>query len=173
MIFSIVRHIEINEGDQGINLTEFSFMPIGEMGDDKLIKAFLDSDAYRIDSLRDLVKNNKENGAYLRRAFDMDKVKIPDFRKTGKGGVSEFLEAFLQEPDWRTDRDDFEQLLARYSEVNGQLEETDFYILSKDWFDKDDERLIEPESWVYVYYFLIISVDATKGLLTFMEWTYD
>lgn len=170
--FKTNRLIEINEGYQGINLTEFAIWVEEQISNDQIIKTFICSKNYSFDSLRDCVKAEPVKG-YLRLAFDVDKIKITDFKKTDKQGVSKFLIDFLNEPDWGDDRNEFAKLLDRYFEIHNEFGDNEFYILSKDWFDKEDERVIEPESWVYTYYFLIISIDRKLNLLTFTEWTYD
>ena len=166
------RHIEINEGYQGINLTEFAIVVEEVISNDQIVDTFIHSIQFSLDSLRDCVKTEPDKG-YLRQAFDVDKIKIADFKKTDKQGVSKFLINFLNEPDWGDDRNEFAKLLDRYFEIHNVFGNNEFYILSKDWFDKEDERVIEPESWVYTYYFLIISVDRKSNLLTLTEWTYD
>lgn len=166
------RHIEINEGYQGINLTEFAIGVDELISNDQIVDIFIRSKQFSFDSLRDCVKAEPDKG-YLRQAFDVDKIKITDFRKTDKQGVSKFLFDFINEPDWGDDRNEFAKLLDRYFEIHNEFGDNEFYILSKDWFDKEDERVIEPESWVYTYYFLIISVDRKSNLLTLTEWTYD
>ena len=166
------RHIEINEGYQGINLTEFPIEIDELITNDQIIDTFIRSKQFSLDILRDCVKA-EPNKVYLRQAFNIDKIKITDFKKTGKQGVSKFLFDFINEPDWGDDRMEFAKLLDKYYEIHNEFGDNEFYILSKDWFDKEDERVIEPESWVYIYYFLIISVDRKSNLLTFTEWTYD
>lgn len=166
------RHIEINEGYQGINLTEFPFEIDELITNDQIVDTFIRSKQFSFDSLRDCVKAEPDK-VYLRQAFNIDKIKITDFKKTDKQGVSKFLFDIINEPDWGEDRNEFNKLLARYFEIHNEFGDYEFYILSKDWFDKEDERLIEPEIWVYIYYFLIISVDRKSKLLTFTEWTYD
>jgi hypothetical protein len=166
------RHIEIDEGFQGINLTEFAIGVDELISNDQIIDTFIRSKQFSFDSLRDCVKAEPDKG-YLRQAFDIDKIKITDFKKTDKQGVSKFLFDFIHEPDWGDDNIEFAKLLDRYFEIHNEFEDNEFYILSKDWFDKEDERVIEPESWVYTYYFLIISVDRKSNLLTLTEWTYD
>ena len=172
MIFEINRHIEIDENYQGVNLTEFSFTVTDEPNNDLLVDNFMRSKQFSYGSLRDCVKKEPEKG-YLRRAFNIDRIKVTDFKKTDKEGTSKFLFNFVNEPNWGDDRNEFVKLLDRYFEIHSEFEDNDFYILSKDWFDKDDERLIEPVSWCYTYYFLIISVDRKSNLLTLTEWTYD
>jgi hypothetical protein len=171
-IINTKRHIEINEGYQGINLTEFAIGVDELISNDQIVDTFIRSKQFLFDSLRDCVKAEQDKG-YLRQAFNIDKIKIIDFKKTDKQGVSKFLFDFVNEPDWGDDRNEFAKLRDRYFEIHNEFGDNEFYILSKDWFDKEDERVIEPESWVYTYYFLIISVDRKSNLLTLTEWTYD
>jgi hypothetical protein len=166
------RHIEIDESYQGINLTEFAIKVDEQMDNDHIVDTFIRSKQFSFDSLRDCVKAEPDKG-YLRQAFNIDKIEISDFKKTDKQGVSKFLFDFLNEPDWGEDRSEFAKLLDRYFEIHNEFGNNEFYILSKDWFDKEDERVMEPESWVYTYYFLIISIDRKSNLLTLTEWTYD
>lgn len=166
------RHIEINEGYQGINLTEFAIGVNEQISNDQIVDTFIRSKQFSFDSLRDCVKTEPDKD-YLRQAFDVDKIKITDFKKTDKQGVSKFLFDFINEPDWGDDRNEFAKLHDRYFEIHNEFRDNEFYILSKDWFNKDDERVIEPESWVYTYYFLIISVDRKSNSLTLTEWTFD
>ena len=168
----IKKHIEINEGYQGINLTEFAIEVDKLISNDQIVDTFIRLTKFSFDSLRDCVKAEPGKG-YLRQAFDVNKIKITDFKKTDKQGVSKFLIDFLNEPDWGDDRNEFAKLLDRYFEIHNEFGDNEFYILSKDWFEKEDEKLIDPESWVYLYYFLIISVDRKSNLLNLIEWTYD
>jgi len=170
--FENEKYIEIDENYQEINLTEFAFVTDEQTENEQIVDTFIRTKKFFYDSLRDCIKNEPDKG-FLRRAFDIDKIKISDFKKTDKEGISKFLTDFLNEPDWGDDRDDFAKLLDRYFEIYKEFANNEFYILSKDWFDKDDERLIEPESWCYTYYFLIISVDRNSKTLTLTEWTYD
>jgi hypothetical protein len=171
-IFETKRHIEINADFQGINLTEFSFNIDSNIDNDQIINTFIKSRAFTYDSLRDCVKKEPDKG-YLGRTFNFDKVKITDFKKYSKNETTKFLIDFLNEPDWGEDRIEFSNLLDKYFEIHKKLISNDFYIISKNWFDINDERLIEPESWCYTYYFLIISVNRNSNLLTLTEWTYD
>ena len=170
--FETTRHIEMDESYQGINLTEFSIVAREEFSNSQIVDTFIRSKQFSDDSLRDCVKAEPKKG-YLRQAFNIDKIKISDFKKTDKNGTSTFLIEFINEPDWGEDRNEFAKLLDRYFEIHNEFGANDFYILSKDWFGKEDDRVIEPESWAYSYYFLIISVDRKSNLLTLTEWTYD
>lgn len=170
--FETKRHIEIDENYQSINLTEFAIKVDIQVDNDQIVDAFIRSNQFSYDSLRDCVKVEPNKG-YLKQAFSIDNVKISDFKKTTKQGVTKFLLDFLNDNDWGDDRKDFAKLLDRYSEIHNIFEESDFFIISKDWFNKHDEKVIEPENWVYTYYFLIILVDRNSNLLTLSEWKYD
>lgn len=172
MTFETKQHIEIDENYQGINLTEFTFVVDEKMDNGQIVDAFIRTKYFSIDSLRDCIKEEPKKG-YLRRVFNIERVRITDFRKTDKEGISKFLLDFLNEPDWGEDRNEFAKLLDRYFKVHNELGNSEFYLLSKDWFNKDDEKLIKPESWIYSYYFLIISIERNLSLLTLTEWTYD
>ena len=170
--FEIKQHIEIDENCQGINLTKFDINLDEQIDNDKVVDTFIRTRHFTYDSLLDCIKANPDGG-YLGQAFNIENVKMFDFRKTDKMGVSKFLFDFINESDWGDDRNDFAKLLDEYFEIHNTLEDGDFYIISKDWLDKDDEKFIEPWSWVYSYYFLIISVNNNSTVLTISEWTYE
>ena len=170
--FQTNRHLEIDENHQGINLTEFVFKADEQADNDRIVDNFIRSIQFSHDSLRDCVKAEPDK-VYLRKAFNIDRVHITDFKKTDKKGASKFLIDFLNEPDWGDDRQEFAKLLDRYFEIHNKFGEHDFYIISQNWFDKDNEKVVQPERWIYTYYFLIISVDKSSNLLTLSEWTYD
>ena len=171
--FEIKNHIEIDEGYQGFNLTEFLFTKDSNDTTDLIVDSFIRSMHFTFDSLRDVVKNDTENKGYLRQAFVIDEINIDDFRKLEKSGTKQFLIDFLNEPNWGDDRNEFAKLLDKYLEIHDQLPEADFYVINKDWFEKDSKKLLEPENWVYTFYFLIIYVDKNLQKLILTEWTYD
>ena len=171
-IFETKQHIEINENYQGINLTEFSFCIASDIDNEQIVNTFIKSSSFTYDSLRDCVKKEPNKG-YLKRVFNFDKAKITDFKKYTKEEVIKFLIDFLNEPDWGEDRDEFSNLLDKYFAIHKKITSNDFYIISKNWFEANDEKLIEPENLCYIYYFLIISIDRNSNLLTLTEWTYD
>lgn len=170
--FEKYRHVEIDENFQGINLTEFSFKVDKNFDNAEIIDKFIRTKNFAYDSLRECIKKEPDKG-YLRRAFNFNKIKIGDFRKFDKDELSKFLTAYLNEPDWGEDKNDFAKLIDKYIEIQKVLDVSDYFIISKDWFNKDDDRLNEPESWVYTYYFLIISIDRNSNSLMLAEWTYD
>ncbi|HRG19369.1 MAG TPA: hypothetical protein PLP39_09785, partial [Flavobacterium lutivivi] len=170
--FETKRHIEIDESYQGINLTEFAFSIKNPLENDQIVDIFIRSKHFTYESLRDCIKKETDV-KFLRRAFNIEKIKISDFKKINKEGTTKFLIDFLNEKDWGDDKNEFATLLNKYFEIHQQLGNNDFYVISKDWFERDDEKVIQPESWCYIYYFFIISVDRNSNLLTFTEWKYD
>lgn len=170
--FETKKHVEIDKNFQGINLTEFAFWVDQPMDTEQIVATFIQSTQFSFDSLHDCVKADPEKG-YLRRAFNVDRIKITDFKKTNKQGVAKFLLDFISAHDWGDDRNDFANLLDRYFEIHHGFTGSDYFIISKDWFDKDNEIIVDPEYHIYGYYFLIVSVDRNSNTLTLSEWTYD
>lgn len=167
--FTIKRHIEIDENYQGINLTEFSIKADDGMNNDQIADTFIQSTHYSVESLRDIIKDNGENIPYLRRAFNIDKINIADLKKLSQEKITKYLLDYINEPDWGEDRNEFAKLLDKYFEIHNELEDNFFYLISKDWFNKGDERVIEPENSVYIYYFLIVYLDKNSKILILTE----
>ena len=170
--FKMIRHSETFEGYQGCILTEFRFQLDKTLTEEQVVDNFLHSDSFKNDSLLDAIKREPNKG-YLGRAFDIDKITIADFKHVDKKGVSNFLVDFLNEPDWDGDRADFSNLLEKYFEIHSTLHDDTFFVISKNWFDQKDERLLEPQSWCYTYYFLVIYFNKIDNILLLTEWTYD
>lgn len=170
--FETNGHREIDLNYQGISLRAFSFEVDKNMGNDQIVDTFIRTKHFAYESLRNCIKKEPDK-IFLRRAFDLDKIKIADFKKFSKEETTKFLCDFLNDSDWGDDRDEFATLIDKYFEIHKQYGDNDFYVISKDWFDKDNEKVFNPESWCYTYYFLIISVDRNSNLLTFTEWKYD
>ncbi len=103
----------------------------------------------------------------------MDRIQVTDFRRQSKEETTKFLVNFMNQSDLGDEKNDFMKLCDKYFEIHNPLLGAVFYVISKDWFDKGDERVVEPESWIYTYYFLLISVDRREKSLTLTEWTFD
>ncbi len=169
----VKRHIEVNENFQGFNLTEFQYSDTGDLPSNEIAEQFIRSQYFKFDCLPEVVKNNSENKNYLRQAFDINEISIDDFKKFDKSGTHKFLNDFLNDPDWADDKKDFASLLDKYLLFLGQLPDADFFIISKEWFEKDDSKVLEPERWVYNYYFLVLYIDKNSRTLSLTEWAYD
>jgi hypothetical protein len=170
--FDKINHIEFNENFQGVNLTEFTIRTDNKTTTDEIVDSFIQSKSFTYESLSNCIKEEPEKN-FLRRAFDFSIIKFSDFKKTDHVGTTKFLFDFINEPNWGDDRNKFAKLLDKYFEFHSLQENRNFYIISKDWFNKDDERVIEPEHWCYTYYFLIFSIDRKSNILSLSEWKYD
>jgi len=172
MNFRKKRHIEFDSNFQGLNLTEFSFEIEDDTNNNQIVDSFLRSEYYTYDCLRDCIKKEPNKG-YLRSALNINNIEISDFRKYDKEKTIKFLVDYLNEPDWEEDKQDFIKLIDYFIEIINQSGNVDFYIISKDWFEHSDEKLIKFEYSVYIYYFLIILINKNSNSLTLTEWTYD
>lgn len=154
--FEIKGHSEIDISYQGINLTEFSIKAGKQISNDQILDTFIRTKHFTFDSLRDCQKSETEK-QYLKQAFKIDHIKITDFKKCYKEQVLKFLQDFINEPDCGEDINEFAKLHDKYFEIHKQFStDNDFFIISKDWFDNNEDKLIESESWIYTYYFFII-----------------
>lgn len=158
---------------QGVNISEFSYSNTENLSEDNLIDFFIHSKSFTEESRREIIKNDKENRPFLRQAFEIDFLKLDDFKQTDKKGVIKFLNDYTEEDDWKSDKDDFIKIKDKFIESLKFVESDNFYLISKEWFDEKDQILREPESWIYAYYFLIIWLNTANGKLTVSEWTYD
>jgi hypothetical protein len=68
-VFETKRHIEIDENYQGINLTEFSIIADNRTDNDQIVEAFIRSNSFTLDSLREVIKKipriNHTSGEHL------------------------------------------------------------------------------------------------------------
>jgi hypothetical protein len=152
--FDLKKQIEINEGYQNIQITEYKVNAGINSSDELIVEAFIHSMPFLVN------------------VFDVEYIKIEDFRKFDKAGVIKFLIEFSNEPDWSDDRDNFVRLLDKYFELHYQFGDGSFYILNKVWFNKND-RKIKSESWIYIYYFFVLYADSKTNTLVLSEWIYD
>lgn len=173
-IFKLNSQKEIDKDYQGINISEFTYINSENSSEQELIDSFIHSSSFTEESRREQIKNHIGDIPFLRQAFEIDLVKKDDFKQTDKNGLIKFLNDYADEVDWgETDGDDFVKLKDKFVEFVNTLKSNNFHIISKDWFDEKDIRLRQEESWIYIYYFLIIWIDEANKILTASEWTYD
>ncbi len=172
MNFVLKKQKEENVENQGVNLVEFDILLNKRYTDEEVINAFLKSNAYSRDCLHSIVKEHKSNlDWFLRQMFNENTISITDFQKIDKNQLVNFFVDFGNEDDWGDDRGDFHKLLDVIFE---QVEEyNSFYLISKDWFSVNDNRIRNPEHWIYTYYFLVIWIDIKSSKLMHYEISYD
>ncbi len=172
-VFKLNYQKEIDEDYQGVNISEFTYTNAENFSEENLIDLFVHSKSITEESRREIIKKDTENRPFLRQAFEIDLVKMVDFKQVDKNGLIKFLNDYSEEDDWETDKDDFIKIIDKFVEFINTVQSNNFYIISKDWFDEKDIRLRQEESWIYIYYFLIIWIDEATQILTVSEWTYD
>jgi hypothetical protein len=166
------RQTELHAGTyQCVRLTECTIDADETASSDDLVDAWLHSKENPFDELQDAATPTAHK-MDLRQVFDLDQVQVSDFKKTDKQGVVRFLIDFINDPEWGEDRDDFAKLLDRYFNEHHSLKGNECYILSKDWFEENDGRLIEP-NWIFTYYIVILYLDRKSRTLLVTEWIYD
>ena len=163
----------INQNFQSVCYSRFSIINIECHSEEQIVDQFIHSTKFSIESLPDVKKQDLSN-AFLKQAFDPLRLSIQDFKKTSKDHVIKYLTDLENDNNWgETDQEDFILLKNQYLNLLDTIETDCFFILSKDWFSIDDNKLRDPENWVYIYYFIIISVDIKNSMLSISEWTYD
>lgn len=171
--FKIKKHFEINEQYQGANITEFYYSNPFDSGNDDILNDFLHSNVIENDCIRDIVKNSPHKEEYLKGAFTISEIDANDFKKSSREEVKKFLSDILLEPDWHEDIDDFKKILNRFMTYLDNLKTENYYTISKTWFDESNSKKITPESWVYIYYFIILWIDNESKILGFAEFDSD
>ncbi len=156
-VFKLNSQKEIDEDFQGINLSEFTYSNFENLSDENLIDSFIHSSSFTEESRRERIKNHTGDIPFLRQAFEIDFVEINDFKLYSKNEFIQFLNDYAEQDDWGdTDGNDFVKLKDRFLEILKTVQPNNFYLISKEWFDQNDKRLQQEESWIYLYYFLII-----------------
>jgi hypothetical protein len=168
-----IRQQQIASGFQGLTLTEFSLNDT-ELSDINLIGTFIKSENLTKDCIPEKVKKDSQNqDSYLRPVFNDKKIFITDFKSFNKLDLQDFFNDFLAQSSWAKDKSDFIIIFNRFKIILDSTSFESVYLISKDWFDEESEKLREPESWIYIYYFLIIWIDTAKKNLLVCEWSYD
>lgn len=172
-VFKLNSQKEIDEDYQGVNISEFIFSNAENLSEVNLIDSFIHSKSFTEESRREIIKIDTENRPFLRQAFEIELVKVDDFKQTDEKGLLKFVNDYADKEDWKTDKNDFIKIKDRFLGFLENVSSKNFYIISKEWYDQNDKRLRQEESWIYIYYFLIIWIDKSNKTLTVSEWTYD
>lgn len=171
LTFNLKKRYQFNVEYQGVLVSDFEFFSDGCLETDIVFRHFLSSNEftkYAITNGNDDVTSTP----FLRCAFDLSKIAPDDFKKYSSAETLKLLYSFGDDPDWGEDKNDFAELLKQYSPIHSCLP-NEFYYITKDWFSKEDIRLNQPESWCYIYYFLLVSIDNGSNTLSVSEWLYD
>jgi hypothetical protein len=134
---------------------------------------FVHSESFKESVRPEIVKQAKsENHRFLESAFNLSNLEVTDFRALKKEDLIRFFHDYAQLNDWGEDRAGFIDVMDKFDDLIEKESSDKFFLLSKEWFDKDD-RVLSQDSWVYTYYFLIIWIDIDRKIANVCEWIYD
>lgn len=138
-----------------------------------LLNEFLHSEILWECCLPFIVKKNIDHKwRFLPRAFNLRVLNLSNFKALSREQVLDFLDDYSDSPSWREDRDDFLTILNRFSELFQKEATGKFFLISKEWFKKEDE-ILNPNGEPFIYYFILIWFNANKKEVNVCEWAYD
>lgn len=139
--FKLNSQKEIDNYLQGINQSEFIYPHNESILEEELIDFFIHSTSFTEESRRERIKNHTGDSLFLRQAFEIDLVKLIDFKKFDKKGVIQFLNDFDELNETRVkdatvegmifDKAIFSGLKDRFLESLKDVESDSFYLISK------------------------------------------
>jgi hypothetical protein len=163
---------EIREGHQAIFWYILLISDVSNELDD-FLNSFLRSDSFRDFCLPFTVKKfPMENYPFLERAFNQDTLSLSDFKVFSKKQLVSFFKDYSTSPSWGDDKDEFATIMNGYFDLLQKEASDRFFLISKEWFDKGD-KILNSDSEIYIYYFLIIWFDGDKKVLNVCEWIYE
>jgi hypothetical protein len=109
---------------------------------------------------------------FLQGAFVLDNLDITHFRRFTKEDVMRFFVEYSKSDSWRDDREDFISLVKELNERLSKEPSDHFYLISKDWYKLDDP-IVNVDSQIYTYYFLVMWLDRVKKVINVCEWNSD
>ncbi len=170
-----IRQEEFTLGNHGICLTHFSDIDFTKETDEDFLNMFLKTKFFSYDCLPKVVKTNTDlTKNYLRPAFDENKIFASDFKTFDKLNLVNFFYDFTNDKNMGEEfGNEIRQLWKSLSSILVAENSDKYFLLDKEWFDKGDIKLNDPEGWVYTYYLLLIWFDTENNKLTVCTWWYD
>ncbi len=142
---------------------------------DFAFKNLFDSDVFDNEIQPDHVKDSQDDmNGYLKGLFYSNKLSIDDFKFLNSNSIYFYMEGFSDsEQEWGDDKLLFKKLLEEFKEISkGNLDGS--YLINKEWFSKESDKVRNREFTLYDYYFIIIWMDKNdESKLYISEWFSD
>jgi hypothetical protein len=163
---------EIKEGQQAIFWYLFLTDSIPD-SPNNFFNEFIHSDNFKEDCLPFIVKKSiGKNDRFLKHAFNANNLTIADFKILSNAEILHFFDEYSKDSKWGDDKDDFIVIMNRFSTLIRKETSDKFFLISKEWFDKAN-KILNEDSDIYLYYFLIIWLDVDNKMVNVCEWNYD
>ena len=111
---------------------------------------------------------------YLKGLFFSDNLIVDDFKKIPSDCIYYYLDGFSDsEEEWGEDMPAFKALLASfYKKTQDSL--SSCYLINKEWFSDENNKVRSREFALYDFYFIIIWIDKNDSQSMFIsEWFSD
>jgi hypothetical protein len=134
---------------------------------------FVHSDNFRKSIRQEAVKQPASlTYPFLKGGFNLSNLDVTNFKVFNKAGLVDFFNEYAQSDDWGEDRAAFIAIMDEFNRLLEKQRSDKFFLISKEWFSKGDP-VLNQDSEIYLYYFLIIWIDIDKGIVNVCEWDYD
>src|ERR1700761_8880794 len=100
-----------------------------------------------------------ERNQFLKRAFDLNKLDVSNFKMFNKEELLQFFDIYAASDTWKDDKEKFASLMYEFKEMFKNETANQFFLIGKEWFDKDSALLSE-DSEFFIYYFILIWFDT-------------
>lgn len=160
-----------------INQTSFIIDGLGfdisvfDFSDELNLSDILKIETLQADMQKELVKKDSAN-EYLKPLFILDRLDVKDFEKfKSKEELFQYLEAFADNDKWFEFNKVFKRSIIQFKSYFSSISANDAFLINKDWFTLESEKVREREFLCYGFYLLIIWFDLDKGKLYTCEWS--
>lgn len=120
------------------------------------------------------ILRTSDSPGYLQGLFNSKKLSIEDFRFVPHQAIYYYLEGFSEtQEEWGEDKPLFKELLRVFKE--NYLDTIDgCFLINKEWFDENSEKVRDHEFMIYDFYLVIIWKDKKDSSKVYIsEWSAD
>jgi len=177
--FDIITRIEVSTKTLGFSINEYKFNSFST--DTDLINTFFNKGGFKKEDFHKIIRTNRDKTTnFLEPAFNFSKINFSDFQELTKSQVYKFVWDNISPYEYREIEEEtilFEKVKKFFDSNKNEK----YFIISKEFFDqtydKDlnlaSDKLIGYDAICYVYYFLVLWIDADSKILTVTEFLWD